>query len=209
MDIIAITVSTNYSDLLCYVLNNNYKYFKHWIFITDENDKDTIELINQCGNTTVLFFNFRDGGRSFNKGGAMRKGQEHAYQNFPNDWYLNIDSDICLENNFKEYIDNHEGSLLKDCIYGTIKRNDYLSIKDYNNRENYYPYPLHNQPLGFFQLYKEKVYYTDSQNCGACDIEFLGHFYRRQLLDGVTCNHLGNSGRHWQGRINKADDFIH
>jgi hypothetical protein len=47
MDIIAITVSTNYSDLLYHALKSNHKYFKHWIFVTDQNDKDTIELLNQ------------------------------------------------------------------------------------------------------------------------------------------------------------------
>lgn len=210
MNIISITVSTNYSDLLCYVLDNNHKHFKHWIFITDKNDQETIELINEYENTTVLFFDFQEGGRYFNKGGGMQKGQQYAYENFPDDWYLNIDSDICLENDFKEYIDNYEHSLLENHIYGSTKRYDYLSLKDYNNRENYFPYPLHRRALGFFQLYKEKSYYNHSHTCGGCDMDFLSNFGCRELfLDGVICNHLGNSGTHWHGRINKTEDFMH
>jgi hypothetical protein len=206
MNIIGITVSTNYSDLLCHALKSNHKYFKHWIFVTDQNDKDTIELLNQYDNITILFFDFQEGGKAFNKGGAVKKAQEFAYQEFPDEWYLNIDSDICLEKNFDEEMEKIYDSLKEDHIYGSENRFHYLSIDDYANRENSHPYPCGKMIQGFFQLYKQKILYDDSYDCSWCDVKFSKDFLHRQdFLDNVVCNHLGNSYVNWQGRKNKTD----
>jgi hypothetical protein len=206
MHIIAITVSTNYSDLLYHALKSNHKYFKYWIFVTNQNDKETIELLNQYDNITILFFDFQEGGRAFNKGGAVKKAQEFAYQNFPHEWYLNIDSDICLEKNFGEEMEKIYDSLKEDHIYGSENRFHYGCINDYTNRENSSSYPCGKMIQGFFQLYKQKILYDDSYDCSWCDVKFSRDFlYKQNFLDNIICNHLGHSAVNWQGRKNKTD----
>jgi hypothetical protein len=98
----AITVSTNYSDILPYTLEANRKFLKNWIFVTDVNDTKTIEILKKEPTVTILYWDFQNGGRSFDKGGAVRHAQKYLYSNFPNDWYLIIDSDICLSPNFSK-----------------------------------------------------------------------------------------------------------
>ena len=212
MDIIAITVSTNYEDIIPHTIKHNKDFFKKWIFITDPSDKETIDILEQHDNIIVLFFNFEEDAGEFNKGGAFKVGQEYAYNNFPDNWYLIIDSDICLENNFKEYMDSKYSLLKENYIYSTRDRRDYLNITDYKNRENYWEYAK-NDPngekstvvAGYFQLYREKLYYKDSYDCSWCDIEFSNNFLiERDFLD-VTCNHLGTSYHNWKGRKNKTD----
>jgi hypothetical protein len=43
---IAITVSTNYHDLLKIIIPQNYKFFDKWYIITCIDDMDTIAVIN-------------------------------------------------------------------------------------------------------------------------------------------------------------------
>lgn len=212
MDIVAITVSTRYDDILLHTIPSNKNFFKHWIFITDINDKVTINILKQYENITILYFDFQQYGKIFNKGGAIKSGQEYAYQRFPDDWYLIIDSDICLENDFKKYMDIKSSLLKENYIYSSRERRDYLNITDYKNRENYWEYS-NNSPekknsmavAGFFQLYKKKLFYKDSTDCSWCDIEFSNYFpIERDFVD-VICNHLGTSYHNWQGRKSKKD----
>lgn len=206
MDIIAITISTKYDDLLPHVIKANKKFLKHWIFITDKNDTQTIDILKQYKNITILYFDFQEGDRIFNKGGAIKLGQEYAYNNFPDDWYLIIDSDICLQDNFIECIKN-ESPLLEDYIYGSKDRKDYSNIQDYINKKNFSQYSqiMNALIIGYFQLYKKKLYYDNSTDCSSCDIVFSNNFFNNKHLLNMTCSHLGCAGYHWQGRKDKTD----
>jgi uracil-DNA glycosylase len=134
-----------------------------------------------------------------------KKAQEFAYQNFPDEWYLNIDSDICLEKNFDEEMEKIYDSLKEDHIYGSENRFHYSSLNDYRNKENFSPYPCGKMIQGFFQLYKQKILYDDSYDCSWCDVKFSNDFHKKNFLDNVICNHLGNSCVNWQGRKDKTD----
>jgi len=47
MDIIAITVSVNYSDILKHMIDQNSKFFKVWYIVTSPEDKETVRLIEE------------------------------------------------------------------------------------------------------------------------------------------------------------------
>ena len=205
IDIIGITVSTNYSDVLPYVIKANKRFLKHWIFITDKNDTKTINILNKYKNITILYFDFQENNRVFNKGGAIRIGQDFAYKHFPNDWYLILDSDICLEKNFKKYINCYTPVLDPKIIYGCRNRKDFYSLKDYKYKINFTKGGTNNSLPGFFQFYKRKIFYKSSYDASTCDIEFLIRFKNRIYLNEVICYHLGQGSIHWQGRKTTSD----
>ena len=106
-DIIAITTSTRFDDLLAICLPHNYPFFKKWFIITHEKDTKTIDVVNTFKAThdnreciELLFFDFFTGKRAFNKGGAIRYAQMIVNKRFQDYPILLIDSDIVLEDNF-------------------------------------------------------------------------------------------------------------
>lgn len=204
LPIIAITISTNYSDLIPFILRANTEYFKKWIFVTDINDTNTINTIPRDDKFDVLFFDFKTNNAVFNKGAAVRYAQEKAYHEFPNDWYLLIDSDICLDLSF-EHVQKNLINFDKNCIYGTNNRKNYLRYEDYKHSRNGQHYDTCGIE-GFFQLYHQHRFYADSTNASECDLKFTQEFTCQQRIDSVRCNHLGKNGINWDGR--KSSDFL-
>lgn len=203
MNIVGITVSTNYYDILPIVIENNYKYFYKWIFITDSNDLKTQEIIKKYSNCETLFFNFKSSGAIFNKGGALQFAQLISYDRFDDVLYLILDSDILLPNNFREIIDNLE--INDDTIYGCKDRKDYWSIEDFKNN-NYHIYNGTHQLCGFFQLYKnyekKPKLYPESKNASVCDLQFKNLFSNLKFIDNLGVKHLGKECENWNGRKN-------
>lgn len=203
LSIIAITVSTNYSDLIPYILKANTDFFKKWIFVTDAKDTKTINEIPKNNKFDILFSDFKRNGAVFNKGAAIRHAQETAHKEYPDDWYLLIDSDICLDESFN-YIKDNLDSFNKDCIYGSNNRKNFTKLSDYMrdlNGKNYNCFVCE----GFFQLYYKHLLYSDSNNASECDLSFAQNFTCKQVLDNVRCKHLGSNGVNWYGR--KSSDF--
>ena len=171
MDIIGITVSVNYDDILKHLLQQNSKILKLWYIITSPQDNDTINLVNNSGlsNVKLLIYNDFKKGASFNKGGGLLFGQEHVYNTHgENNNILILDSDIYLPDNMLEIL---AGGIKDDTIYSAFERFDYHSLDDFINRKNS-SRPWHEiDILGVFQLYKgsSKYKYQFSHNCGACD----------------------------------------
>jgi hypothetical protein len=198
---IGITVSTNYSDILPFILEENLKYFDKWIFITSNDDYATIDLLKDNPKIVILYWNFNNDGALFDKGGAIKLGQEYAYTNYPDDWYLIIDSDICLPNNF--YITT--SSLNTDCIYGITERLDFSKLSDFKNKTNYRIYNL-GAGVGFFQLYKQHRTYNQSNSAGGCDNDFKALF-KTVVAIPFVCYHLGAPGN-WNGRTTGSDFII-
>ena len=201
----AITISTNYSDILPYTLEANRKFLKNWIFVTDVNDTKTIEILKKEPTITILYWDFQNGGRSFDKGGAVRYAQEYLYSKFPNDWYLILDSDICLSSNF--YLDLNK--LDENIAYGCSTRHDFYKLSDYRNNRNFYNCPTYNFPLGFFQLYKQHRYYEPSHSAASCDDQFIKRsFSHWEMFNHFTCNHLVRNEVNWTGRKSTSDFLI-
>jgi hypothetical protein len=205
IDIIGITVSTKYSDILPYVIKANKKFLKHWIFITDKNDKKTINILKKYKTITILYFDFQEDDRIFNKGGGIRLGQEFAYKHFPDDWYLILDSDICLEKNFKKYINCYAPVLDPKTIYGCKKRRDFHTYKDYKYKINFIKAGVGYTLPGFFQFYKRRIFYQSSNDASTCDMQFLTRFKSRIYLNEIICYHLGKGSIHWEGRKTTSD----
>jgi hypothetical protein len=212
---IGITVSTNYSDLLPYVLEANERYFKEWYVITSPLDEETINILKKHEKVTILYYNFNIDNRKFDKGGAVQYAQHIAYCKYPKEWYLIVDSDICIESNFSDYVDA-VNLLDAETIYGAQDRRDYYKLSDYRQRKNYFKYgrvmdeagTLWGDHLaGYFQLYKKHFYYYPSYDASGCDVRFLHHFKKHKIITDLTLNHLGKDHINWKGR-KKNSDFI-
>lgn len=203
MNIVGITVSTNYYDILPIVIENNYKYFYKWIFITDLKDLKTQEIIKRYDNCEILFFDFKSNGAIFNKGGALKFAQRFLYDVFDDIPYLILDSDILLPNNFIEIINSLK--IEEDTIYGCKDRKDYWSIEDFKNNK-YHEYKGINMLCGFFQLYKnnekQPKLYPESKNAAVCDLQFSNLFSNLKFIDNLSVKHLGKECENWNGRKN-------
>ena len=216
--IVAICISYNYFDTLQFTLPVNYLHFDKFYLITQEDDVQTIEFCKKFNNVKVLLYNFKNNNFKFDKYGAIKYGQEIMYEQYPNHWYLNIDSDILLPNNFIHILLNEK--LNPECIYGAIRNNvnktSELLNKKINSQENikwiynnilYIP----NVPpsiLGCFQLYKKQCYqYLIDNADGFGDYKF-GHdnFNLFCNLENIVYFHLGPTGKNWSGKV---EEFIH
>lgn len=199
---IAITVSTNYHDILPYILEANLKHIDRWIFVTDVNDHATIDLLTPHDKITILYWDFKNNGRSFDKGGAVKYAQQHAYGNYPDDWYLILDSDICFPENFS--IDT--ATLNTGALY-TTNRQDFNSASSYRQRQPCYQHPLNPKNcLGYFQLYKQHLFYESSHSAGKCDDNFSFKLPNRCL--DIMCSHLGSPNTNWDGRAIGSDFLV-
>jgi hypothetical protein len=206
-NIICITVSTNYSDLLDIILPQNYKFFKKWYIITYEKDIDTINIINKYNfdNIEILYFDFYNN-CNFNKGGAIRMAQQIIYNNYnSNDNILILDSDIYLPSDFNELLKNI--TINNDILYGTVKRLDYSTLIDFNYNIKYNEYKGGDMFYGFFQLYKlnSNYLYDNSFNAGVCDHNFKLLFKTHSHIPNLIVKHLGKPNINWDGRKSRLD----
>jgi hypothetical protein len=202
--VVAITVSTNYSDVLPYTLSHNQDFFDHWYIITSENDLCTqkvYEKLANINNTTLLFFDFQESFQNkdgdpmisyFNKGGAIKYGQQIAYENWPDACYLILDTDILI----RSKQDIRTSSISLDCIYGPRSRLDYQSYSHYKQQNVFQEYfTTVPKIVGFFQLYHHKFFYNDSQKTDKCDTDFTDLWRpENQNFLSITVDHLGYHG---------------
>ena len=203
---IAITVSTNYHDILPIVYDYNKDLFKHWVFVTDKNDQETISFLSSKPNVTILYWDFQNHRNIFDKGGAIRHAQTYAYEKYPDDWYLLIDSDICLPMQFSHFAAVSLPTYDVNLIYGLDERLDFGSLEDFKNNINYKKYDHEKNVFGYFQLYKDKFFYNTSTDASHCDDEFSRKFQETVLILGLPCAHLGDKS-HWTGKRELGSDF--
>jgi|TARA_R100000479_G_scaffold94303_2_gene46646 hypothetical protein len=109
MIINAVSVCIDYSDYFKYCIEANKKHFDRWVVVTVENDIRTIELCKEHGVEYVFanerrLYLYRS---ALRKGTAINKGLDHLYVPGCNEWFIHIDSDIVLPNNFREFIDGN------------------------------------------------------------------------------------------------------
>ncbi len=213
-DIICITISTNYDDLLNIILPQNHTFFKKWYIVTHKDDKQTIDCIHKYNkdNIEILYFDFYANNKKFNKGGALAYAQNVAYTAYPNNTFLIIDSDIYLPDNFMELYNSIK--LEYDVLYSSEIRYDYRSYFDFEFDLKKTIYPGSSEGYGFFQLYKinntsnNNYLYKTSEHCGECDHIFRFLFTKIIPIKGLYVKHLGYTtiyNRNWEGRKNKLD----
>jgi len=220
ISLIGICVSYNYYDTLQFMLPVNYGHFEKIYIITQEDDKDTIQLCSNFNNVDVLYYDFKNNNKIFDKFGGLNYAQEIVYKTHPDSWYLMIDSDIILPNNFIDILIKE--NLNPDCIYGAIRNNVYKTSELLDKRQNVNEYHnlsyiwnniLHwkeHPPtiIGFFQLYKKKFYHRENlMDASQGDIYFChDNFKLFCMLDNLLCLHLGYFNKNWYGKV---VSFIH
>ena len=221
--LIGLCVSYNYFDTLQFILPVNYSHFKKIYIITQTDDNSTIEFCKKFDNVIILFYDFKNNNKKFDKYGALNYAQKIAYTDYPESWYLIIDSDILLPNNFIDILDKE--NLNPECIYGAIRNNVFKSsellnkTQIINNKENLnwiYNNILHlkDKPpsiLGCFQLYKKHVYHRLAiDNAGYGDYYFgYDNFFQFCNFGNILCFHLGETGKNWYGKTASFIDDIH
>jgi len=213
--LVGLCVSYQYFDTLQYTLPVNYIHFNKLYIITQHDDKETIELCRKFSNVEILYYSFKSQDKVFDKFGAMNMGQRLMYSEYPDAWYLNLDSDILLPNNLIDLL--LEENLNKDCIYGGVRNNVYQTSelldkkKVIENKEN--TEFVHNDLrtikeilpfiLGCFQLYKKKVFHVDNLKDAAYgDVCFCHeHFQVLCILNHIFYFHLGTGSVNWSGKV--------
>ena len=202
MDIIALTICVNYSDILKHLLEQNAKLLKTWYIVTSPDDKETVKLIHESKlpNVRVLFYTKFYLNAKFNKGGAVRFAQEFINGCYSNANVLILDADILLPSNFKEVL---PAVLANNTLYGVTRRTDYWTLHDFINKTSPHKYAPGDTFPGFFQLYKQnpKYLYKNSNNCAKCDDEFRELFANNKINLDISVDHLGQEGVNWNGRV--------
>jgi len=201
MEIITITVCVKYSDILEHMIYQNSKFFKKWYIITSPEDKNTQLLIenSKLSNIQILLYNDFYKNAKFNKGGAVRFGQDYVDINHPLANILILDADIYLPDNFLNKLPKE---LKKNTLYGTEGRTDYWTLDDFINNKNPHPYNLGGCFVGFFHFYTQSLYkYNNSESCAHCDNTFRNLFSMKIKLK-LNVKHLGKDRENWNGRKN-------
>lgn len=209
MQIIAITICVNYADILKNTIVQNYNFFEKWYIITSPDDITTINTIKELNysNIECLIYNDFYTNSKFNKGGAVKFGQEYVDNNHADSNILLLDADIYLPDNFLESLPE---KLENNTLYGVTNRFDYWTKEDFLNKQNPHLYMYSKNFVGFFQLYKQGYAnrYVDSYNCSKCDDIWKDTFKIRRHLN-LSVIHLGKDCVNWNGRdYNNCSSFL-
>ena len=209
MELYAITISTNYDDLLNIIIHQNQRFFTRWYIVTSATDTKTIDVVRTANypNVELLFYDFKAGGATFDKFGAARMAQLHCMSmHGPDKLTLFLDSDIYLPDNFLETL----GTTRFDpaTLYGAGERFDVGTLSSLRRKDKTHRFPWIRQIQGFFQLFIQTPdrLHIPSNDCSEGDLRFHSYFRRKQLLP-ITVFHLGKSGMHWSGR-SATTDFV-
>lgn len=216
MDIVCMTVSTDYEDYLEISLQENHKFFSKWYIVTEIDDQKTQTLCSQYSTVECVFYQLRTAANVFRKGNALNTVQKIVYERHPSSLYLILDSDVCLPDDFREQIESIQ--INENVMYGA-DRLMYPTIKDYLlknpdvNLLRWNPHSLipdrtpsfHMVPHGYFQLYKApQHFYPDSESAAECDVTFARKFPIRKNLKFVV-SHLGTANVNWHGRTSAKE----
>jgi hypothetical protein len=189
---IAITTSINYGDKLRICLELNHTFFRKWFVVTSEDDLATIKVCQSYSNVEILHFDFSissQGKCAFNKGGALQYCQQQVYRDYSDEWYLILDSDIILPDNFPQLLERVDWN--QDSLYGAEGRDDYDALSDIQSQKAGKAYELEAECLGFFQLYYRHLCYSESQTARSCDAVFRNLFRNHLHIPGLRVKHMG------------------
>jgi glycosyltransferase involved in cell wall biosynthesis len=201
-----IIICVNYADFLAHTLPHNRNQFNSLIVVTDTKDTRTKDVCDyyhvRCIQTDVFYEN----GDNFNKGKAINEGLKHLSKQ---GWVLHLDADIYLPPLTKYILDNLEGELEQNKIYGADRlmcpsykewiqfldmprhiQESYVFIHldafpigvrvcEYNNKNAGY------EPIGYFQLWHPNAsgvdnYPTQHDYCDRTDVLHIKKFPRHR-----------------------------
>lgn len=225
--LIGICISYKYMDTLKFALPINYNHFDKLYLVTQKDDVETIEYCKKFNNVEVLLFNFKTEVSNFDKGGAIKMVQQIVYEKYPNHWYLILDSDIILPNNFIDILIKED--LNEECIYGAIRNNIVKTSKIGFFLNNKFNFDKHNNLetldglllIGSFQLYKKKHFYIETDDNfyvlkynnpifkGADhDILFTENYKCKCCLNNIIYLHLGIGDQEKSNWLGKKYYFV-
>jgi len=116
IDIHAITVCVNYAHLFKYCMPNK-RFFKSWTIVTIPEDTETLALCEK--HELDVIFSKTLYSRNFAKGCAINEALDHV--GYEKEWYLHIDADVLLPNNFGDTFPTDE-NVNRPQIIGSVKR---------------------------------------------------------------------------------------
>ena len=137
--------------------------------------------------------------KAFNKGSALRIGQERGVKDFPNAFQLILDCDIVLS----EGLPIADDDLESDVLYTPSSRKDFLSLKDFKSMERFSFYGTPKSGWGFFQLYKPssenaRVFYDEWHSAAQNDVWFRDDIINKDFSKlralNLSVSHLGRKG---------------
>lgn len=220
MHIEAITICINYADVLKWTLLSTHHQFNKMIVVTEENDKDTINLCQYYDVEYVI--------AEGNKGEKINAALDKLSKQ---DWVVHIDADIYLPPQTINIIRNSQ--LDHETIYGIDRcmcnsYDDFIEYLSANKKpydQKYFtnpPFPVGTRisqhydlgyiPIGYYQMWhpsttKINKYPVTHQTEGAyarTDILMATQFKKRALLPSPLCIHLeegyNSMGANWNGR---------
>ena len=147
IDIHAITVCVNYAHLFKHCIANK-RFFKRWLIVTAEHDIDTIRLCEENNLEYIISKNLYN--RDFSKGEAINEAFD--YIGYTEEWYLHIDADVLLPDNFGDTFPIDEET-------GRVKVIGLRKLKcvdtDHMERTGYYRYyeEFVDEPFAALNLY--------------------------------------------------------
>lgn len=202
MEITAITICVNYSDILKHMLKQNSQFFKVWYIVTSQEDTLTQTLIQEFNldNVKILIYDdFYKNNSKFNKGGALEFAQKYIDENHKDTNILILDADIYLPDHFMKSLPE---KLEENTLYGVKERWDYPKLEDFIENKNAHKYTHGGNFVGFFQLYNQSCSYKyeNSYNASSCDLSFLSKFHEKKHIE-VSVRHMGEECVNWDGRV--------
>jgi hypothetical protein len=200
LKIAGLCISYNYYDTLKFMLPANHMHFDKLYIVTQKDDTATVKLCKKYKNVKILYYNFSNNGKKFDKYGAMKYAQRIIYKNHPDHWYANIDSDIVLPNNFKSIL--KKTKLDKNNIYG-ITRKEVLKSSELVDKNKLTDIDYGDKRvIGFFQLYKKKaLQHSKYNNAADGDVKFGYNFKKKIKLHHLKSLHLGPKFVNWNGKV--------
>lgn len=216
MKIEAVMVCVNYSDFLSHTLPYNKQHFDRMVVVTDLNDERTKKLCEYHNVECVQTNEFYANSDIINKGRGINEGLKRLSKDA---WIVHLDADIFLPPLTREILQNIEGDLDKNGIYGI----DRMMCPTYEAWAKYIsnPSPLHEgwifihttafplgvriaeykskgwEPIGFFQMWYPSAsgIYEYPNEHGAIDRSDVLHAKKwerknRHLLPELIAIHL-------------------
>jgi hypothetical protein len=177
----------------------NNRFFDRWIIVTEEWDKNTLDVCKSSGLEYVFSKKIHDQGFPFAKGKAINEGLEKLKRN---DWLLQIDSDILLRDNFKTAINfTHQNTNTLYWMDRYVEKNGVMIKRNKGNG------------VGYFQLWHSSVIKTYPDKChNACVDDKLHRNYflntdglEMKRIRGTSCIDVSGDNKFHSGR--KYDIF--
>jgi len=206
LDLRAILVCVDYSDILAFTLPYNRHHFSEVLVVTTPWDYESqvYAQLNNC--SWYATESFYDDGASFNKWKALEEGLDHICRH---GWIVIMDADIL----WPKKILWQDFELEQGCIYTPMRRERWqLSLPVPLQEDEWHRYPLHGNTTewaGWTQIFHAEDpvlgnppwHEVNWKHAGGADSFFQRKWSKEnKKRPPFEVLHLGECGRNWYGR---------